>query len=133
MDILLQHIISDVVIPLLPLLQVLVGALITLAIWKLKKKIKNDDVAHYLDILQDLVVNVVGELNQTTIIALKEAQGGKLTDEQKELYFNQAKDKIMLQITDAQAKVLKEVYTDLDAYVDSLIESTVNQMKAPCK
>lgn len=129
MDELMKHIISDVVIPLLPLLQVLVGALISLVIWKLKKKIKNDDVAHYLDILQDLVVNVVGELNQTTIIALKEAQGGKLTDEQKEFYFNQAKDKIMFQLTAAQAKVLGGVYTDLDGYIDLLIESTVNQMK----
>jgi len=129
-DTLMQHIISDVVIPLLPLLQVLVGALISLGIWKLKKNIKSDEIKDYLSILQNLVCNIVGELNQTTIQALKESQGGKLTDDQKEMYFNQVKDKVMLQLTMAQTKVLKEVYTDLDAYIDSLIESTINSMKA---
>lgn len=129
MDELMSSIINVVIIPLLPLLQILMATLIGFAIYKLKQRTKNEQVNQYLDILQDLVTNVVGTINQTAVEALKQSQGGKLTDKQKELYFSKAKDKVIRQLTDTQKKILGEVYNDLDGYINDLIENTVGSMK----
>lgn len=125
----MNQVLNTVVIPLLPVLQALMAALIGLVIYKIQQKTKNDNIDHYLTILQDLVIRVVGEINQTTVETLKALQGGKLTDEQKAYYFNLARDRIMIQLTEAQEKTLGQVYNDLDAYINALIESTVSMLK----
>lgn len=129
MENLLDEVVKVVVIPLLPVIQILVAALVGYAIYRVKKAIKSDELNGYLNILQDLVINVVGEINQTTVDALKQSQGGKLTEEQKVQFYTLARERVLKQLTEAQTKALKQVYSDLDAYVQSLIEKTVRDMK----
>lgn len=126
---LLYTVIQIIVIPLLPAVAVLIGVYLKVLTNKIKKEINNDDISIYIDILERTVFNVVQKLNQTLVEELKDIQEGKLSPEQQKYILNTAKQDVLLQLNETQVEILRQVYSDLDEYITTLIESKVRLSK----
>lgn len=126
---LLSTVIQIIIIPLLPAVAVLIGVYLKVLTNKIKKEINNDDISIYIDILERTVFNVVQKLNQTLVEELKDIQEGKLSPEQQKYILNTAKQDVLLQLNETQVEILRQVYSDLDEYITTLIESKVRLSK----
>jgi len=92
-----------------------------------KQAVENDHVRDILDQVISIALNCVVSVNQTFVEGLKKK--GEFTEEAAKEAFNTCKG-MMLEMLSAEAKkVITNVYGNVDVYLDTLIESTVNQVK----
>ena len=91
------------------------------------KLVEYDKLNLLIDQAQTIVTTVVQSVNQTYVDALKKA--GKFTEEAameaKETAFSLAREMITKEISVA----IRQVYGDLEIYLDTLIEQTVLDLK----
>ena len=115
---------------LLPLLGALVSLLV--AYLKVKRdeclaKVDNETHDKYVTMLHQTIHNCVVATNQTYVEALKKQ--GSFDAEAQKYAFNQTKDAV-LTLLSAEAQVyLMEALGDLNAYIDTYIETAVNCSK----
>lgn len=123
-----MNIVTDIILPAL-------ATIITgLASWGasalvawLNSKIKNANLQAALETAQNIVTATVYEVTQTYVDSLKKA--GKFDAEAQETAFKMAYNTIIEQLTDKQKTALQSVCTDVEAYIKTLIESTVKLTK----
>ena len=96
---------------------------------ELKVKTKDDTYDKYLDDISDIIEQVVLAVSQTYVDTLKSKNA--FTEEKQVEAFNKAKSQILLLLTEESKNVIKEVYGDLDSWLDTRIEAEVKIQKKP--
>ena len=92
-----------------------------------KGNIKNAKVQNTLNKVVAMVVNVVQATNQTLVDTLK--KNGEFTQEAATEAFNKSKETALQMLSDEAAGIITDVYGDVSVYLDTLIESTVRDLK----
>lgn len=88
---------------------------------------KYNQVNVVIDYVQNVVETVVVAVNQVFVDGLKKS--GSFTKESATEAKNMALEMANKLITEEAAKAIETVYGNVDVYVDSLIEETVNKLK----
>lgn len=94
---------------------------------EIKTKVENEKVSNTLEQVVSIVLDCVEKVNQTYVDTLKTK--GEFTKEASEEAFKKCKEAILAMLSEDATKVIAMVYNDIDAYLDTLIESTVRQLK----
>ena len=92
-----------------------------------KVKIENEKISTTLDNVVNMVLDIVEATNQTYVDTLK--KNGEFTQEAAAEAFKISKDKALTMLSNESAEIIASVYGDIDVYLDTLIESTVKQLK----
>ncbi len=122
--------ITAVIIPMLIAGGKYLVAWLKLKTEQISKQVKNENVKQYVSLLNGVVVDVVSELNQTTVDGLKAASSdGKLTKEDADKIKNEAFSKVLTILGSKGKDALKLLYEDVDALIKSRIERTVRYLK----
>lgn len=82
---------------------------------------------YWIDFLAKLVDQTVVATNQTFVDALKKA--GTFTEEKWNVAFEQTKTDIMSALPKHAIEILKSALGDLDVYINTLIQDSVNRNK----
>ena len=115
---------------LLPLLGALASFLI--AYLKVKRdeclaKVDNEVHDKYVAMLHQTIHNCVVATNQTYVEALKKQ--GAFDAEAQKYAFNQTKNAVLALLSTEAQTYLMEAFSDLNAYIDTYIETAVNYSK----
>jgi len=121
----LQEIFTVCIIPLLGVLSAYLVKFINIKATELTTKTDNELAAKYITMLSETITACVIATNQTYVNSLK-SQNAFTAQAQKEA-FEKTKESILTVLSDDAKKYLSEVYGDLDAYLTTQIEATVNQ------
>lgn len=125
-----DQLLGQILTILIPILATAVGGVITAlgarAVSVLKERSDTRKFDKYLDILNETIQDVVISLNQSTVNIIKEAAAdGKLTEEEKQLIFQTAKDDIYGILGPKGIQILQTVYDDLEGLIKHKIEANV--------
>ena len=120
----LQQIFELCIVPLLGILTAYIVKLVQKKINEIEDNIGNKKVNKYLDMLNETIAECVVATNQTYVWALKQENVFDKKAQQKALEIT--KDKVLNILTDDAKKCLNEAYGDLETYILTKIESTVN-------
>lgn len=122
--------IADLLIVGLPLVTAgSVYALTATALY-LTTRYRDNRLAQALVVLDEVVISVVKELNQTMVDDLKKARAdGKLTPEEAEQIKKQAVDLVMNRLGAGIPQVLQKTFGPLLALVSTKIEATLYDLK----
>lgn len=94
----------------------------------LKSKAENSPtLKEKIEIIENIIESSVIYINQTFVDILKE--NDDFDNEDKLEAFNKAKKLILSQLSTDLLKVIKDIYEDVDCYIDTMIESNVNKHK----
>lgn len=116
----LSVVVSAVVLPLISL----IGAKLVSFI---NTKISNEKASKLLTSATEIVTSAVRSVFQTYVEALKKA--GTFDKESQLSALNQAKDIALSQMTDDIKEYISKNYGDLDSWLTTQIESTINLLK----
>lgn len=123
-DILLNIISVVVTAVVIPLISIGGTQLIKL----INKKVKNTEAAKHLSAATDIVLNAVRCVFQTYVEALKEQ--GKFDEQSHIVALTRAKDIALSLFTEETKAYIKENFGDLDKWLTTQIESTINLLKS---
>ena len=116
----LSVVVSAVVLPLISL----IGAKLVSFI---NAKINNEKTSKLLTSATEIVTSAVRSVFQTYVEALKKA--GTFDKDSQLSALNQAKDIALSQMTDDIKEYISKNYGDLDSWLTTQIESTINLLK----
>lgn len=122
-------IISAVILPLLASLTKQIRQFITAKRDEVLTNQVNDACIYWINALAKLVDEAVVATNQTFVDALKKQ--GAFTEEKWNEAFEKTKNSIMTSLPKVAISTLKGAVGDLDVYLETLIQSSVNKNKAP--
>lgn len=111
----------------IPIITVYLGKFIYAKWEETRGNIKNTKVQNTLDEVVEMVVNVVQATNQTLVDTLK--KNGVFTPEAATEAFNKSKETALKMLSEEAADIIEETYGDVSVYIDTLIESTVRDLK----
>ena len=120
----LQQIFELCIVPLLGILTAYIVKLVQKKINEIEDNIGNKKVNKYLDMLNETIAECVVATNQTYVWALKQENAFDKKAQRKALEIT--KDKVLNILTDDAKECLNEAYGDLETYILTKIESTVN-------
>ncbi len=124
MNEIILNIISVVVTAvILPLISYAGARLIT---W-LNTKIKDENAKQQLTVATDIVTNAVRSVFQTYVEALK--KNGTFDKESQKVALIKAKNDALAQMTDEIKEYITKNYGDLETWIITQIESTINFLK----
>lgn len=123
----LQTTLIQLLIAILPILTAFIVRLLNLKSNEIKELTKNSKLDKYVDYAADIIKKSVIAVNQTFVEKLKE-QNAFTPEKQKEA-FELAKKKILSMLNEDAKKILAAIYGDLNTFLDSQIEATVNNLK----
>lgn len=124
MNEILINIISVVVTSIvLPLLSIAGAKLVQL----INSKIKNNKAANYLSTATTIIINAVRSVFQTYVEALKKED--KFDEASQKLALLKARDIALNQMTDDVKNYITSTYGDLETWITTQIESTINILK----
>lgn len=92
-----------------------------------KQMINNQHTQDTLDQVVSMVLNCVIAVNQTFADELKKK--GEFNEEAAKSAFAMCKDMAIKMLSEDAKKIIANIYGDVDTYLDTLIESTVKQVK----
>ena len=124
MNEILLNILSVIVTTILLPLISLIGAKL---IRYLSNKIKNDKASQMLKMATEIVINAIKTVFQTYVDALKKEE--KFDKESQVITFQKAKTVLITQMTDNVKRFIESTYGNLDIWIDTQIESTINNLK----
>ena len=93
----------------------------------INSKIKNNKAADLLTTATTIVINAVRSVFQTYVEALKKE--GSFNKDAQIIALNKAKDIALTQMTDEVKEYLVKTYGNLDSWLDTNIEATINILK----
>ena len=126
MDILMQ-IFELCVVPLLGILTTFLVKYINQKSSELQASTSNEILSKYIGLLDKTITDSVISVNQTYVDALK-GKNAFTEEAQKEAY-NKALEAIKASLPEEASMYLREIYTDLDAYLQMKIEAEVKKNK----
>ena len=92
-----------------------------------KQVVENQHIQDTLDQVVSMVLNCVIAVNQTFADELKKK--GEFNEEAAKAAFAMCKDIAIKMLSENAKKIITNIYGDVDTYLDTLIESTVKQVK----
>lgn len=124
MNEILINIISVVVTSIvLPLLSIAGAKLVQL----INSKINNNKAANFLSTATTIIINAVRSVFQTYVEALKKEN--KFDEASQKLALLKARDIALNQMTDDVKNYITSTYGDLDTWINTNIEATINILK----
>lgn len=124
MNEILINIISIVVTSIvLPLLSIAGAKLVQL----INSKINNNKAANFLSTATTIIINAVRSVFQTYVEALKKED--KFDEASQKLALLKARDIALNQMTDDVKNYITSTYGDLDTWINTNIEATINILK----
>lgn len=124
MNEILINIISVVVTSIVfPLLSIAGAKLVQL----INSKINNNKAANFLSIATTIIINAVRSVFQTYVEALKKED--KFDEASQKLALLKARDIALNQMTDDVKNYITSTYGDLDTWINTNIEATINILK----
>lgn len=123
----ISEIINVCVIPLLGVLVTYLVKYINSKSKELEAQVDNDTAKKYINMLTKTITDCVIATNQTYVESLK-AQG-KFDAEAQKKAFEMTLSAVQGLLTEEAKTYLAELYGDLDAYITTQIEATVNKNK----
>lgn len=124
MNEILINIISVVVTSIvLPLLSIAGAKLVQL----INSKISNNKAANFLSTATTIIINAVRSVFQTYVEALKKED--KFDEASQKLALLKARDIALNQMTDDVKNYITSTYGDLDTWINTNIEATINILK----
>ncbi len=124
MNEILINIISVVVTSIvLPLLSIAGAKLVQL----INSKINNNKAANFLSTATTIIINAVRLVFQTYVEALKKED--KFDEASQKLALLKARDIALNQMTDDVKNYITSTYGDLDTWINTNIEATINILK----
>lgn len=94
------------------------------------RRIKNERLRESLDHVRDVAFDTVQSIMQTQDISIKKFMNdGKLDEDEKRILKQMAIDNIISSATNESVKYLQRRKVDLGKYLDTLVESTVYEVK----
>lgn len=118
------NIISVVVTSIvLPLLSIAGAKLVQL----INSKINNNKAANFLSTATTIIINAVRTVFQTYVEALKKED--KFDEASQKLALLKARDIALNQMTDDVKNYITSTYGDLDTWINTNIEATINILK----
>lgn len=124
MNEILINIISVVVTSIvLPLLSIAGAKLVQL----INSKIKNNKAANFLSTATTIIINAVRSVFQTYVEALKKED--KFDEASQKLALLKARDIALNQMADDVKNYITSTYGDLDTWINTNIEATINILK----
>lgn len=124
MNEILINIISVVVTSIvLPLLSIAGAKLVQL----INSKIKNNKATNFLSTATTIIINAVRSVFQTYVEALKKED--KFDEASQKLALLKARDIALNQMTDDVKNYITSTYGDLDTWINTNIEATINILK----
>lgn len=124
---LIAEIINVCIIPLLSVLVAYLVKYINVKSKELENQMDNDTAKKYVNLLTKTITDCVIATNQTYVETLKKQ--GKFDAEAQKEAFNMTLTAVQGLLTDEAKKYLSEIYGDLNAYITSQIEASVNKNK----
>lgn len=115
---------TEVIVSIIGVVIAALGSLIT---YLINKYVKDSKLKNFLLTLNEVVKNVVAEVQQTYVDGLK--KDGMFDAERQKEALNLALEKIKTTLPCDVMKWLKDNQTDIDAYLKSLIEGAVYNIK----
>lgn len=116
----LSVVVSAIILPLISL----IGA--KLVAW-LSSKTKNEKATNTIKVANDIVLNAVKCVLQTYVDSLKKE--GKFDEASQFLALSKAKEKALEQMNEQTKAFIEKNYGDLDSWITTNIESTINTIK----
>lgn len=107
----------------LPLLSIAGAKLVQL----INSKINNNKAANFLSTATTIIINAVRSVFQTYVEALKKE--GKFDEASQKLALLKARDIALNQMTDDVKNYITSTYGDLDTWINTNIEATINILK----
>ena len=95
---------------------------------EIKTNIKNEKIRNVIDEVVDIVYRAVVQTNQVYVDSLKNS--GTFDEEAAKAAFSKTKNTIMNLLSNSMISIITEVYGDFNTYIDTLIESIVNEEKS---
>ena len=95
---------------------------------EIKTNIKNEKIRNVIDEVVDIVYRAVVQTNQVYVDSLKNS--GTFDEEAAKTAFIKTKNTIMNLLSNSMISIITEVYGDFNMYIDTLIESIVNEEKS---
>ena len=124
MNEILINIISVVVTSIvLPLLSIAGAKLVQL----INSKINNNKATNFLSTATTIIINAVRSVFQTYVEALKKED--KFDEASQKLALLKARDIALNQMTDDVKNYITSTYDDLDTWINTNIEATINILK----
>lgn len=96
---------------------------------EIEEKIQNEKVKKYLNMSENLLVDVIRGVNQTYVDSLKDE--GKFDKEAQEKALEMAKKKFLAIISQEAREAIQEGYKDLGEWLNIKIHATVREEKKP--
>ena len=121
---LLQQIFELCIVPLLGILTAYVVKLVQKKVNEIEDSIDNKKINKYLDMLNNTIAECVVATNQTYVWALK--QEGAFDKQAQQVALEMTKEKVLEILTEDAKDCLDEAYGDLESYILTKIEATVN-------
>ncbi len=122
--------VADILITGLPVVTAGTAYILTAAGIYLTSKYRGNRIAQALAVLDQIVIDVVKELNQTVVEDLKKARSdGKLTADEAAQIKSKAADLIMKRIGAGIPRMLQKVFGSLLALISTKIEAAVYDLK----
>lgn len=116
-----------VIIPLLGIITKYIVILLKSKVTELQHRINNDTLNKYLNLAEGAIETAVISVNQTFVDAMKKQ--GTFDQDAMEKSFHAAKNKALSIIGTSAESALRDVYKDIDAWLDNKIEYYVNRNK----
>ena len=123
----LREFLFELALACIPIITVYLGKFIYAKWEETRSNITNTKVQKTLDEVVEMVVNVVNATNQVMVDTLKNK--GEFTQEAATEAFITSKDKALKMLSTEAAEIIEETYGDVSVYIDTLIESTVRDLK----
>ena len=98
----------------------------------ISQKTNSNRVNHYLERLDQTILEVVEALNQTTVNPIKDAHG-KLSEEEKSRIFQASYKSVIRIMSRAGLAVLADAYEDVNELILAKLEATVGAVNAERK
>ena len=124
---LLTQIFEVCIIPLLAVLTTYIVKYIQVKSAEITSKSENELVDKYVNMLSYTISSCVVATNQTYVESLKKQ--GKFDAEAQKIAFNMTLEAVLGILSDDAKKYLTEAFGDLNAYITSQIEASVNVNK----
>jgi len=94
---------------------------------EIKERVEYDRAEYYIDKVEDIVIDAVEFTNETFVDKLKKENA---FDENKHREaFEKSKRKILSMLNDETADMIKNLYGDLDEFLEMKIERVIKELK----
>ena len=123
----LREFLFELALACIPIITVYLGKFIYAKWEETRGNIKNTEVQKTLDEVVEMVANVVQATNQTLVDTLKSK--GEFTQDAAIEAFNKSKETALKMLSEEAAGIIENTYGDVSIYIDTLIESTVRDLK----